>query len=117
MLREPQRLLATEGGVIRYRLRMRERDDLLFMLLTNRPDGGFGGNFEYRISAGKLQPGPDGWCDLEIPLDRYRPVDKRPHLRERHPTAAGNIITAAIVNSFDRNQGLEVVRFELAGKK
>lgn len=113
MLEQPLRLLATNSSVIRYRLRQEKPGDLQFMLLTHQPEGGFGGNFECRIEATELKPGADGCCEVVIPLTRCKPVDHRAHIRERHPSAAGNIITSAIISSFRDDRHLEVTRFEL----
>lgn len=113
MLEQPLRLLATEQGVIRYRLRQQRPGDLQLMLLTNRREGGFGGNFECKIPAGELRPDADGWCEITIPISRCQPVDPRPHLRKRHPTAAGNVLTSAILSTFREDRGLEIDRFEL----
>lgn len=113
MLEQPLRLLATNSSVIRYRLRQDKPGDLQFMLLTHQPEGGFGGNFECRIQAEELQPAADGWCEVVIPVTRCKPVDHRAHIRERHPSAAGNIITSAIISSFRDDRHLEVIRFEL----
>jgi ferric-dicitrate binding protein FerR (iron transport regulator) len=113
MLEQPLRLLATEHGVLRYRLRQERPGDLQLMLLTSRLDGNHGGNFECKIPAEELSPGADGWCEIAIPITRYEPVDPRPHLRKRHPTAAGNIITSAIISTFRADRHLEVSHFEL----
>lgn len=116
LLEEPLRLLATESGVIRYRLRQDEPGALQFMLLTHRAEGGFGGNFECKIGADELQPDADGWCEIAIPIARFEPIDSRAHVRRRHPTAAGNVITSAIVSSYREDRKLTVARFELLGK-
>jgi hypothetical protein len=109
MLPQPLRLLATEGSVLRYRLRQEHPGDLQLMLLTNRPGGGFGGNFECRISAGEITPGPDGWCEIAIPLSRFRPLDGDNH----HTTAAGNFLTSVLLSSYLDNRRLAVSHFEI----
>ncbi|MBL9153190.1 MAG: FecR domain-containing protein [Verrucomicrobiales bacterium] len=116
LLEEPLRLLATGSSVIRYRLRQVEPGSLQFMLLTHRAEGGFGGNFECKIGAEELQPDADGWCEIAIPITRFEPIDSRVYLRKRHPTAAGNVITSAIVSSYREDRKLTVCRFELIGK-
>lgn len=113
MLEQPLRLLATEGSVIRYRLRQERPGELQLMLLTNRLNGNHGGNFECKIPAEELRPGADGWCEIAIPISRYEPIDPRPHLRKRHPSAAGNIVTSAIISTFRSDRHLEVSHFEL----
>lgn len=116
LLEEPLRLLATGSSVIRYRLRQEEPGSLQFMLLTHRTGGGFGGNFECKIGADELQPDADGWCEIAIPIARFEPIDSRTQLRQRHPTAAGNVITSAIVSSYREDRKLAVARFELIEK-
>jgi len=113
MLEQPLRLIATELSVIKYRLRREQQGDLQLMLLTNRTEGGFGGNFECKIPAEELRPGPDGWCEIAIPINRYEPIDPRPPLRKRHPSAVGNVITSAIISTFREDRHLEVSHFEL----
>lgn len=113
LLEEPLRLLATGSSVIRYRLRQEEPGSLQFMLLTHRAEGGFGGNFECKIGAEELQPDADGWCEVAIPITRFEPIDSHAHQRQRHPTAAGNVITSAIVSSYLEDRNLTVARFEL----
>jgi ferric-dicitrate binding protein FerR (iron transport regulator) len=112
MLSQPLRLLATADSVIHYRLRMERPGPLQLMLLTNRPEGGFGGNFECGIRAEELQPGPDGWCEVAIPLGRFRPLD--PH--HRHPSPAGKILTSVLLSSYRENRELSVSHFELTAR-
>lgn len=114
MLEQPLRLIATESSVIRYRLRVETPASLLLMLLTNETGGGFGGNFECKVGPEELRPDADGWCEITLPISRYRALDPRPHMRKRHTTAAGNIITSAIVSTYGRDRKLAVARFELA---
>ena len=116
LLDEPLRLLATGGSVIRYRLRQERAGALQFMLLTNRINGGFGGNYECKIGADEWQPSADGWCEVAIPIARFEPIDPRPDLRHRHSSAVGKIITSAIVSSFREDRKLAVARFELRGE-
>jgi len=113
MLEQPLRLLATEHSVIKYRLRQDQPGALQLMLLTGRKEGGFGGNFECKISAEELRPSADGWCEIAIPITRYEPVDPRPQSRKRHLTVEGNIITSAIISTFRADRHLEVSHFEL----
>lgn len=116
MLELPLRLIATESSVIRYRLRVDEPSSLMVMLLTNEVAGGFGGNFECQIPKEELKPGPDGWCELAIPISRYKPIDHRAHIREDQPSAAGNIITSAILSTFGDDRKLAVARFSLSSR-
>jgi ferric-dicitrate binding protein FerR (iron transport regulator) len=114
MLPQPQRLLATETSVIRIQLRQKQPGSLQFMLLTHRRDGGFGGNFECKISAAELRPGTDGWCQILLPIHRFERLD--PQGRRRPSSAAGKLLTTWIVSSFLENRGLEIRQVELTEK-
>ncbi len=112
-LNPPLQLLAAGSSVIRYRFKLDKKVPLQLMLLTNKPNGDFGGNFECKIGADKLQPDAEGWCDIAVPLSRYRVIDPRPHLRKRFSSPAGNVITSAIINTLRTDAGLTVARFSL----
>lgn len=113
-LNPPLALAVTEQSVIRYRVKQDEPAPLQLMLLTNERKGGFGGNFECKIGRDELHPDADGWCELEIPLNRFKPVDRRPHVRARHSTPVGNIVTSFLLSSFKLDTGLTVAQFELS---
>lgn len=113
-LNPPLVLAVAEQSVIRYRLKQDTPAPLQLMLLTNQPNGGFGGNFECKIGSDELRPNADGWCELDIPLNRFKPVDRRPHVRARHPTPVGNIVASFLLSSFKRDTGLTVAEFELS---
>lgn len=112
----PVALLAGEESVIRCRLRLDEPAPLQLMLLMNKPGGDFGGNFECRIHPDEWRKNSEGWWEIEVPLSRYQPVDPRRHIRERHPTPVGNIITSAIISTFKKDCGLEIGRFALSAR-
>jgi ferric-dicitrate binding protein FerR (iron transport regulator) len=116
MLPQPLRLLATESSVIHYRLKLDKPAPLQFMLVTNRPGGSYGGNFECRLDSDEIHPGPDGWCEIAIPISRYEPIPSRPHVRKRYPTPAGNLITSAIISSFREDRHLELSHFKLTSR-
>lgn len=113
-LNPPLALVVTEKSVIRYRLKQTEIAPLQLMLLTSQPMGGFGGNFECKIGRNELHPDAEGWCELDIPVDRFKPVDRRPHVRARHPTPVGNIVASFLLSSFKQDTGLTVAQFELS---
>lgn len=113
-LNPPLALAVAEQSVIRYRLKQDTRAPLQLMLITNKPTGGFGGNFECKIGSAELRPDADGWCELQIPISRFKPVDRRPHVRARHPTPVGNIVASFLLSSFKRDTGLTVAHFELS---
>lgn len=112
-LNPPLALVVTERSVVRYRLKQERAAPLQVMLLTGTAKGGFGGNFECKLSAAELKPDADGWCDVEIPISRFKSIDRRPHMRQRHPTAAGNIVHSFLLSSFKIDTGLTVAKFEL----
>lgn len=114
MLEQPARLIATEQSVIRYRLRFEQGAALSLMLITHRPDGSFGGNFELPLSASELHPDAAGWCEVSIPLSRFHPIDRRKHIRERHPTPVGNILTSVLLHSGQTDAKLAVTHFGLS---
>lgn len=113
-LNPPLALAVAEQSVIRYRLKQDAPAPLQLMLITNKPTGGFGGNFECKIGSAELRPNADGWCELDIPLNRFKPVDRRSHVRARHPTPVGNIVASFLLSSFKQDTGLTVAQFELS---
>lgn len=115
MLNPPLTLTATDTSIVRYRLKQDQPSPLQVMLLTNVPKKGYyGGNFECVIAADELKPDADGWCDIEIPISRFKPVDQRQQIRERHPSPVGNILTCVLLSSFQKDTKLTVARFELS---
>lgn len=113
-LNPPLALAVTEKSVIRYRLKQDEPAPLQLMLITNKPMGGFGGNFECKIGREELRPDAEGWCDLEIPISRFKPVDHRPKVKARHLSSVGNIVASFLLSSFKLDTGLTVSHFELS---
>jgi hypothetical protein len=113
MLNPPLTLIATERSVVRYRLKQDQLSSLQVMLLTNLPKGGYGGNFECKIPAEELRPNADGWCEIEIPVSRFKPADHRRDIQERYPAAVGHILTGILISSFQKDTKLTVARFEL----
>ncbi len=107
MLPQPARLIATAGGVIRYRLRQEQASALNLMLITHQLDGGFGGNFETQLNKSELQPAADGWCEITVPLTRFSPNSTR------HTTLAGNILTSVLIYSTRQDVRLAVSSFAL----
>ena len=113
-LNPPLALVVTEKSVIRYRLKQDAPAPLQLMLITNKPTGGFGGNFECKIGSAELRPDAEGWCELEIPINRFKPVDRHPHVPARHPTPVGNIVASFLLSSFKLDTGLTITHFELS---
>lgn len=113
MLPLPLRLMAANNCEFHFRLRQERPGALQVMLLTSRSSGEFGGNFECQIQAPELHPDPDGWCDLVVPLSRFRLVDPQAHMNRFQSDPAGNILTSVIINSFRENRRLALQRFEL----
>ena len=115
MLNPPLTLTATDTSIVRYRLKQDQPSPLQVMLLTNVPKKGYyGGNFECVVAADELKPDANGWCDIEIPISRFKPLDQRQQIRERHPSPVGNILTCVLLSSFQKDTKLTVARFELS---
>ena len=114
MLNPPLALIATDRSVVRYRLNQDQLARLQVMLLTNVSKGGYGGNFECIISAEELKPDADGWCEIEIPVSRFKPADHRRNIQERYPSPVGHILTGILISSFQKDTKLTVARFELS---
>lgn len=109
-LAPPISLIVTDASVIRYRLRQEQRKTLQIILLTSKPNGGYGGNFETRIDSSALKPNADGWCDVAVPIGAFKP------LSPRHASPAGNTITSALLSSLQMDTKLAVARFELRSR-
>lgn len=90
-------------GELRVRFRTDHPARLHIMLGLNREDGGFGGNFEAKLSPDSGVPQADGWRELVVPLASFTPimyhkpnmpVDARPYL--------------LLITTYDDYAGLEV---------
>ncbi len=114
MLSPPLTLIATDRSVVRYRLKQDQIARLQVMLLTNISKGGYGGNFECVIPAEELKPDADGWCEIEIPVSRFKPADPRRNIQERYSLPVGHILTGILISSFQKDTKLTVARFELS---
>ncbi len=114
MLSPPLTLIATDRSLVRYRLKQDKSSRLQVMLLTNVSKGGYGGNFECVIPTEELKPDLDGWCEIEIPVSRFKPADHRRNIQERYPSPVGHILTGILISSFQRDTKLTVARFELS---
>lgn len=112
-LNPPLTLVARTDSVVRYRLRQELRGPLQVMLLTSNPKGGYGGNFECKVPAERLQPDAGGWCDLKIPMSEFAPIDPRQSIRDKYPSPVGNVLTSVLISSFQQDTKLAVSRFEL----
>jgi hypothetical protein len=107
-LTPPHALIATEHSVIRYRLRQSRPGALQIMLITSKPRGDYGGNFEVKISEDDLHPDRDGWCEIAIPLNAFKALSKR------HPSPTGHILNSVLISSFQKDTQLTVARFDLS---
>ena len=107
MLEKPARLIATDHSVIRYRMRLEQVGAVKLMLITHRPDGGFGGNFEVQLNKAELEPAADGSCEVAVPLTRFSPISPR------HTALAGNILTSVLIYSTRQDARLAVSNFWL----
>jgi hypothetical protein len=111
MLNPPLTLVATDKTVIRYRLRQDRPMPLQVMLLTSTVRGGYGGNFECKVPVDRLHPDAEGWCELAIPVSEFRRLDPRKHIRDKYPTAVGNVLTSVLISSFQTDTRLTVSHF------
>ena len=111
MLPRPARLVSISDTVIRYRLRQDTPGPLQLMLITNRMDGRFGGNFEAHLVEDELQPGRDGWCEISVPLERFRPITAG------HDSPAGKILTSVLIYSSRRDAEFAVASFSLFSQR
>ena len=115
MLNPPLTLGATDRSVVRYRLKQDTLSALQVMLLTNLAEGGaYGGNFECAIAADELKPDASGWCEVEIPISRFKTADHRSDVRDKFPTPVGHILTSVLLSSFKKDTQLSVAKFELS---
>ncbi len=114
MLEKPAKLLATEQSVIRYRLRQSASRPLTVLLMTHTVSGDYGGNFEAEIATSELHPDADGWCDVRIPLIRFKAIDPREYIRDRHPSPAGNILTGILIHTGRTENKLAISQFSLS---
>lgn len=115
-LNPPLSLVATKAGWVRYRLRQDRPMPLQILLLTLTPDGNYGGNFSAKLSPQELRTDADGWCNLEVPISRFEPADRREHIRRRHPSPVGHVLKSVLLNSYEVDSKLTVARFELGSE-
>jgi len=89
-------------SVVGLRWRASHPSGLFVFLITQRPGGGFGGNFEIKTAPDAGSDDGDGWRRMTLPLRDFRPL---------HPgrTAfAGHGVSAVLVTTFGADAGLEV---------
>ncbi|MEY4485319.1 MAG: hypothetical protein RL693_2771 [Verrucomicrobiota bacterium] len=115
-LNPPQKLMASDTSVIRFRLKQDEFWPLQIMLFTNETNGAYGGNYEVRMDLKDLHPDESGWCELELPVSSFWPVDLPRNLKGKNPSPAGKILTGVLISSFQKNTHLSVSHFELQSK-
>jgi ferric-dicitrate binding protein FerR (iron transport regulator) len=106
-LNPPLALIATDTSVIRYRLKQDQPAPLLIMLLTSKPRGEFGGNFEVKLGEHDLRPDRHGWCEIAIPLTAFKAIFNK------HPSPTGNILNSVLISSFQKDTQLTVEQFRL----
>lgn len=106
-LNKPLSLIAVGTSVIRYRLKQDQPAPLQIMLLTSKPRGDYGGNFEVKIGENDLHPDRDGWCEIAIPLHVFKA------LSPRHASPTGNILNSVLISSFQKDTHLTVAQFRL----
>jgi hypothetical protein len=88
------------------RLTLRWRSErptrLLVLLITQRPGGGFGGNFEWKSPQVANAANGAGWQETSLSLSDFAP------LLPNHAEFAGHGLSALIITAFGKDAGLEV---------
>lgn len=93
---------------LRLRWRTTAPAPLRVMLGLQKLDGRFGGNFEARLTAGEIAPGPDGWQELGIPLAQLHANGAN------HPAPPESALLALVfVNTYEHAAGLEVAELSI----
>jgi ferric-dicitrate binding protein FerR (iron transport regulator) len=90
-------------SVLRLRYRLQRPALLALFFVTQRPHGGFGGNFELTLPADAGVPDGDGWRVLEVPLSEFRPLQPR-----LATSPAGNAISHLSVKTLHPAPALRV---------
>ncbi|MCB1062275.1 MAG: FecR domain-containing protein [Verrucomicrobiae bacterium] len=79
----------------RFRLRYHSESPLTVFLVTQRENGGFGGNFECRLESEPLLPDSNGWREALVSMSDFQPVAA---LRHRGFHLDGNTVTKIIIS-------------------
>ncbi len=101
------RLTVQESDVLRLRYRASSRPTLL--LITNRKNGSFGGNFEFMIPGEDSSQSPDAWQTAEVPLHAFELCDG---LRGRNLDLDDNRIGKVLVSVSNQND-LEIAEVSI----
>ena len=103
-----QLVTLTLGSVMHVQYRS-DADPTLF-ISTQRPDGDFGGNFEYRIQPSDSLLDSKGWRTAEVPVRNFVPVAKQRHREFR---LNNNTVTKLLI-SVHGNTSLQVAGLKIS---
>ena len=107
-VREPPRRPAgafvtlAAGSHVTLRWRTERPGGLFVFLATQRPGGGFGGNFECKLPADAGAADAGGWRTVSIPVRDFRP------LSARHAGFAGKGASLVMVTAYEDDAGLDI---------
>ena len=102
-------ILASESCVMQLRWRTAMPSAIQVMLLTQKPSGGFGGNFESSILSSQFPLGADGWYRAQLPLKDFRAVTPQ---AGTHP--AGAKVMTVLVSSYAADVHLEIAEIGIS---
>lgn len=92
----------TADSRVTLRWRAARPTGLFVFLATQRPGGGFGGNFEFKLPRDAGVPDAGGWRTVSVPVGDFRP------LLARRAAFAGNGVSVLMVTTYEEDAGLEV---------
>ncbi len=102
--------LSSDSEVV-LRWRTDRPSGLFVFLITQRPGGGFGGNFEIKTAALAGSDDGGGWRRAALPLRDFRPL---------HPgraAFAGHGVSAVLVTTYGTDAGLEVAAVRIGSAR
>lgn len=92
----------THVTTLALRWRVKQPSGLFIFLITQRPGGAFGGNFELKLPPSAGKETSDDWHSISIPVSSFRPEQLN------RTDFNGNGISALIVTTFEKDAGLEI---------
>ena len=98
----------THGTTLALRWRIKQPAGLFIFLITQRPGGAFGGNFEFKLPASAGNQTSDGWRSISIPVSSFHPAQLN------RDDFNGNGISALIVTTFEKDAGLEISLMDIS---
>jgi ferric-dicitrate binding protein FerR (iron transport regulator) len=98
-----------QASVVRFRYRMERSVHLVCFLSCERPEGGFTGNFFLDHPAPNTPADAQGWRVATLPVASARAIHP-----DKYPTPIGAQLRVLIIQTFERDVGLEVADVEIA---